>query len=217
MSYTCKHISSSELDTMFEDGNFQRLYDDSKEYIENGNYFLYDSESDISEDDKYNHWCSLMSAFASGNVVSDSTQSNYVLGVYKDGVVCLLSAGYFDTADNSYNYCHALLGKIDGSKKYSFTTEFFEPQSALMKSVGADKMVFWTTQGGSFSFRAQTAQAIPTLFNYDGLVQTEEEEVYEIDGSADEIPTEDGSTKAFEAIKLLQSQSTTIKTIRPLK
>ena len=217
MAYTSKHLNSSELDILIEDGNFQRLYDDSKEYIENGNYYLYDKESDISEDDKYNHWCSLMSSFASGNVVAESTQTNYVLAVFKDDLLCLLSANYYDTADTSYNYCHALLGRVDGSKKYSFGTEFFEPQASLMKSLGADKMIFWTTQGGSFSFRAKTAQTIHTLFNYDELIQTEEEEVYEINSAADEIPTEDGSTKAFEAVKLLQSQSTTIKTIRPLK
>lgn len=87
-----------------------------------------------------------------------------------------------------------------------------------MKSLGADKMVFWSTQGGSLSFRAITAQGSPGLFDYDNHIQTEEEEVYDIDSEeVDVAPTEDGSTKAGDTIKLLQQSQTTIKTVRPLK
>ena len=68
------------------------------------------------------------------------------------------------------------------------------------------------------SFRAKTAQGIPSLFDYENHVQTEEEEVYDIDSKDIEVaPTEDGSTKSSEVVKLLQQSTTTVKTVRPLK
>ena len=217
MSYSCKHLTENELQALIDDGNFQRIYDDSKDYIESGNY-TYDADSDISDDAKYQHWCGIMLSFASERINSSATETHYCLATYKDNVLCMMSACYFDSADNSYNYCHALVGKIDDSKAYAFSTDFFTPQATLMKSVGADKMVFWSTQGGSLSFRAITAQGSPGLFDYDNHIQTEEEEVYDIDSEeVDVAPTEDGSTKAGDTIKLLQQSTTTIKTVRPLK
>lgn len=217
MSYTCKHLSLSELNEQIDSEDFERIYDDSKAYIENGNY-TYNADSDLTDEQKLNHWVSIMRSFASGEVNDVNTYNHYCLAVFKDNVLCMMSATYFDSADNSYNYCHALVGRIDGSKKYSFTTDFFTPQATLMKSIGADKMVFWSTQGGSLSFRAITAQGSPNLFDYDNHVQTEEEEVYDIDSEEINVaPTEDGSTKAADTIKLLQQSTTTIKTVRPLK
>ena len=60
MSFTCKHLNESEILAHIDNGDFRRLYDASKDKIESGNYDLYDSTSDIDEDSKYNHWCSLM-------------------------------------------------------------------------------------------------------------------------------------------------------------
>ena len=52
MSWTCKHLTGAEVDTLYEDGNLKRLYDDSKDKIENKNYDLYDSDSDLTDEDK---------------------------------------------------------------------------------------------------------------------------------------------------------------------
>ena len=217
MSYTCKHLTVSEIDALESSGDVRRLYDDSKDKIESGNY-IYDNKSDISDEDKFNHWFVLMRSFAGQKVIDESTYTHYCMAVYKNDVLCLLSANYYDSADTSYNYCHALVGAIDNSKAYAFTTDFFTPQHTLMKSLGADKMIFWSTQGGSLSFRAITAQNSPGLFDYENHIQTEEKEVYNIDSeTVDVIPTEDGSTQPIETIKLLQQSTTTIKTVRPLK
>lgn len=216
MSFTCKHLTESEILAHIDNGDFRRLYDASKDKIESGNYDLYDSTSDIDDDSKYNHWCSLMLSYANSTVIDKPTHSYFCIGVYKNGELCLLSANYYDSEDNSYSYCHALLDKINDSKSYAFTEEFWVPQNALMKSVGANKMVFYSTQGGSLSFRAKTAQGIPSIFDYSGHIQTEEEENYDIDSSGDSAPTEDGSTKENEVVKVLEQKSTTIKTVRPL-
>ena len=217
MAYTCKHLNESEVQALIDSGDIERIYDDSKEYIEKGNY-IYDSNSEIDDETKLAHWLGIMKSFAGGNMIDKNTYTHYCLATYKDNVLCMMSATYYDSADNSYNYTHALVGKIDGSKKYSFKTDFFTPQHTLMKSLGADKMVFWSTQGGSLSFRAITAQGSPGLFDYDNHIQTEEEEVYDIDSEeVDVAPTEDGSTKVGETIKLLQQSTRTIKTVRPFK
>ena len=218
MAYTCKHINVSELEAIIDSNDFKQLYDDSAEKIENGNYDLYNSESELSDDDKYFHWVSLMKSCADRKVLDQDTQTHYLLAVYKDGDLCLLSANYYDSADNSYNYCHALLKLIDNSKAWAFQEDFWIPQTALMKSLGADKMVFYSTQGGSLSFRSKTAQGIPALFDYENHIQTEEEKVFDIDSKDIEVaPTEDGSTQMSNTIKLLQQSTTTVKTVRPLK
>ena len=216
MSYTCKHLTVEEVDALEVSGDVKRLYDDSKDKIENGNY-LYDASSDISEDDKYNHWYGLMRNFADGKVNDKSTYTHYCMAVYKDNVLCMLSATYYDSAETSYNYTHALLGAIDGSKSYAFSTEFFTPQATLMKSLGADKMIFYSVKGGSLSFRAITAQASPTLFDYSTINQSEYVDEYEVDMPEEAIATIDGSTKTNDSVKKEKISRDEIKTVRYLK
>ena len=217
MAFTCKHINQTELQSLIDSGEVERLYEDSKEHIENGNY-VYNSGSEISDEEKLDHWKSLMTSFASGKVVDKDTFTYYCLATYKDDVLCMMSATYFDSADNSYNYTHALLGKIDGSKAYAFSTDFFAPQSTLMKSVGADKMVFYSVKGGSLSFRSLTAQGSPGLFDYDQLSQEEVKDEYEVDNPDIEVAeTMDGSTKTDDAKEKIKISREEIKTVRILR
>ena len=217
MSWSCKHLSSAEVDSLVADGSLQRLYDDSKDKIENKNYELYGSESDISDDQKLNYWISLMASHSDGNVMSDSNKTFYTVGAFFNNEIYMISANYYDSSDKSYNYCHALVGKKDGSKGYSFGPEFWSPLSTLMKSLGATQMIFWSTPGGSLSFRAATAKGNPEVFDYDNMVQSEEQENIDIDlVNENEVPTEDGSTKEQTAVKILQKESRVIKTVRPL-
>lgn len=215
MAFTCKHLSQSELQSFIDDGEFERLYNDSKDSIESGNY-IYDSETSVSEEDKLNHWKSVMQSFQKG-VIDKETNTSYCLATYKDNVLCMLSATYYDSAETSYNYTHALLGAIDGSKSYAFSTEFFTPQATLMKSLGADKMIFYSVKGGSLSFRAITAQASPTLFDYSTINQSEYVDEYEVDMPEEAIATIDGSTKTNDSVKKEKISRDEIKTVRYLK
>lgn len=217
MAFTCKHLNETELQALIDNGEVERLYEDSKEYIENGNY-VYNSGSEISDADKLDHWISLMLSFASGRVSDKDSYTFYCLATYKDDVLCMMSATYFDSTDTSYNYSHALVGKIDGSKAYAFSTDFFTPQSTLMKSVGADKMVFYSVKGGSLSFRSITAQGSPGLFDYSSITQEEHIEEYEVDAPDVEVePTADGSTKTNDAVEKVKIVRDEIKTVRILK
>ena len=46
MAFTCKHLSQAELQALIDNGEFERIYNDSKASIESGNY-VYDAESNI--------------------------------------------------------------------------------------------------------------------------------------------------------------------------
>lgn len=217
MSWSCKHLSPSEIEDLVADGSLRRLYDDSKDKIENKNYDLYDSESDISDDEKFNHWFSVMSSHASQSVLSDPNKDFYTIGAFFNDEIYMMSANYYDSSDKSYNYCHALVGKKDGSKGYAFGQDFWDPQSTLMKSLGATQMIFWSTPGGSLSFRSATAKGNPSIFDYSNMAQTEEVDDLDIDSVNENIiPTEDGSTKENTTMKLLEKQAKVIKTVRPL-
>lgn len=218
MSWTCKHLSGSDIDSLDDNGDLRRLYDDSKEKIENKNYDIYNSSSDLSDDDKYNHWLSVLKSHAENDVISDSTKTFYTIGAFFNDVIYMISATYYDSSDKGYYYTHALVGKLNDSKGYAFSTDFWSPQNTLMKSLGSQQMVFLSTPGGSLSFRADTARGNPTLFDYDNTVQTEVEETLDIDSSESDVaPTEDGSTQTPTSINLINKKATTIKTVRPLK
>lgn len=215
MAFTCKHLSQAELQALIDNGEFERIYNDSKASIESGNY-VYDAESNMSDEDKLEHWKGVMKSFISGAIDKESYTS-YCLATYKDNVLCMMSATYYDTEDTSYNYTHALIGEIDGSRAYAFSTDFFTPQSTLMKSLGADKMVFYSVKGGSLSFRAITAQGSPSLFDYDTINQSEHVEEYEVEVPTVDIPTIDGSTKTNDAVEKVKIVRDEIKTVRYLK
>ena len=215
MAFTCKHLSQAELQALIDNGEFERIYNDSKASIESGNY-VYDAESNMSDEDKLEYWKGVMQSFINGAIDKESYTS-YCLAGYKDNVLCMLSATYFDTEDTSYNYTHALIGEIDGSKSYAFSTDFFTPQSVFMKSLGADKMVFYSVKGGSLSFRAITAQGSPSLFDYDRINQSEHVEEYEVEVPIVAEPTIDGSTKINDAVEKVKIARDEIKTVRYLK
>lgn len=218
MSWTCKHLTGAEVDTLYEDGNLKRLYDDSKDKIENKNYDLYDSDSDLTDEDKLDYWYSVLKSHADQNVLAETTKVFYTIGAYYNNKIYMISANYFDTSDKTYNYCHALVGKFNDSKKYAFSTDFWTPQNELMKNLGSLSMVFYSTPGGSLSFRAETARGNPSLFDYSNTIQTEEQQVIDIDSdSSDPIATEDGSTQTDTSRKIMEKTYTTIKTVRPLK
>ena len=190
MSWSASFIDTDTLNTLIADGHVKTMYDDSKKYIENGNYYYPDN---YSEDDKYQHWLNTFHNHAS-NKVNDGNKIIKLICIYKDGDPKLIHAGYYQ--DGAFHSCHSICKSIDGSNAYVFYDEPWIPTIELVKPLGATAWSFHQTKGGSIAFRSLTARHCSSIFEYSDIKQETINEVVEVtprEGS--EVPTIDGSTK----------------------
>ena len=117
MSWTAEFIDGDALNTLIADGHVKSMYDDSKIYIDNGNYYYPDN---YTEDDKYQHWINTFQNHAN-NKVNDGDKVIKLICKYKDGDPKLIHAGYY--LDGAFHSCHSICKSIDGSNAYVFYDE----------------------------------------------------------------------------------------------
>ena len=198
MTWTAKFLSATDLQSEIDSGAFADLYDASKDAIEDGNY-IYDSMSDITDAEKEAHWLGIMQNYASDSVVAP-TGKNYeyaVLGAYKDGVCKILHGGFYCSDTNIWNTDHGLVGLVDGSKSYIYTEEFWQPQTAAVKSKwNPDSWNFKAMPGSQIAFRINTSRPASNSFDYSTMLEVDVDQTLSVNVPAvDPAPTEDGSTK----------------------
>lgn len=119
MSYTFTQINTFTLDDTFDS-----LYADSLDDIKSGTILsehLSKSDAEIKKltEDSMNY----------------STGYNVI--VAKDDVACLYIQGKYE--DNTYTWMNALVGKINNSKAWTWTSEFHEANKSWIQSLGGTK------------------------------------------------------------------------------
>ena len=121
MSYTF-----TETETFTIDSTFNSLYADSLADLESGTV-VFDSES--TTDEKKTYMIKLM------NEQNYHNMKNII--VSKDGVICMYVQGSYQ--NNTYTWLNVLVGKINNSKSWTWTTEFHQANKDWIQSLGGTK------------------------------------------------------------------------------
>lgn len=121
MSYTF-----TETDTFTIDSTFDSLYADSLADFEGGTVIF---DEGATDSDKKTRMIQLMNEQNYNNI------KNIV--VAKDGTACLYIQGKFQ--DNTYTWKNVLVGKINNSKAWTWTSEFHEANKSWIQSLGGTK------------------------------------------------------------------------------
>ena len=120
MSYTF-----TEVDTFPIDETFDSLYADSLEDINSGTIVF----TDETDDEKKQIIISLL------NEQNYSSMKNIIIA--KDETPCMYIHGKFQ--DNTYTWIVALVGKINNSKSWTWTSEFHQANKDWIQSLGGTK------------------------------------------------------------------------------
>jgi len=120
MSYTF-----TEVDTFPIDETFDSLYADSLEDINSGTIVF----TDETDDEKKQIIISLL------NEQNYSSMKNIIIA--KDETPCMYIHGKF--TDNTYTWIVALVGKINNSKAWTWTSEFHQANKDWIQSLGGTK------------------------------------------------------------------------------
>ena len=120
MSYTF-----TEVDTFPIDETFDSLYADSLEDINSGTIVF----TDETDDEKKQIIISLL------NEQNYSSMKNIIIA--KDETPCMYIHGKF--TDNTYTWIVALVGKINNSKSWTWTSEFHQANKDWIQSLGGTK------------------------------------------------------------------------------
>ena len=120
MSYTF-----TEVDTFPIDDTFNSLYADSLDDINSGTIV---SDGESAEEMKQRIISTL-------NDPSYNSKKNIIIA--KDGTPCMYIHGKF--TDNTYTWIVALVGKINNSKAWTWTSEFHQANKDWIQSLGGTK------------------------------------------------------------------------------
>ena len=115
----------TETTTFTVDSTFDSLYADSLADFESGTVIF----RDTSDDGKKQTLINLMN----GQSINDI--KNVI--VAKDGTACLYIQGTYH--DNTYTWLNVMVGKINNSKAWTWTSEFHEANKSWIQSLGGTK------------------------------------------------------------------------------
>lgn len=121
MSYTF-----TETDTFTIDDTFDSLYADSLSDLEGGTVKF---GADQTADEKKQFVIQLMNEQNYNNMKD--------IIVAKDGVVCMYIQGMYK--DNTYTWMNTLVGKLNNSKAWTWTSEFHQANKEWIQSLGGTK------------------------------------------------------------------------------
>lgn len=121
MSYTFTETENFTLDDTFDS-----LYTDSLSDLENGTVTF---GSDQTANEKKQFVIQLMNEQNYNNMKD--------IIVAKDGVVCMYIQGMYK--DNTYTWMNTLVGKINNSKAWTWTSAFHEANKSWIQSLGGTK------------------------------------------------------------------------------
>ena len=121
MSYTFTETEIFEMDSTFDS-----LYADSLADLESGTVVFQDSDT---AEIKKQRMIKLM------NEQNYHNMKNII--VTKDGTACMYIQGKY--VDNTYTWENVLVGKINNSKAWTYTSEFHEAHKAWIQSLGGTK------------------------------------------------------------------------------
>jgi hypothetical protein len=121
MTYTFTEIEIFTLNDTFDS-----LYTDSLSDLENGTVTF---GADQTDDDKKQFVIQLM------NGQNYHDMKNIVIA--KDGITCMYVQGKYQ--DNTYTWMNALVGKINNSKAWTWTSAFHQANKDWIQSLGGSK------------------------------------------------------------------------------
>ena len=116
----------TEVDTFTIDSTFDSLYADSLADLESGTVFF---DSEFTTDEKKARMIKLIN------------NENYInmknIIVAKDGTTCMYVQGKYE--NNTYTWMNVLVGKINNSKAWTWTSEFHQANKDWIQSLGGTK------------------------------------------------------------------------------
>ena len=199
MAYTCMTPTSEQMETWISDGTIQRLYDDSKSYIDAGSLQF---EDDVSDDWKRDYFIARFRGVYSPSSVPDEGHTPFNQAMFDDDKLIAIYHGHYDSADTSANISITLFSpNKSGSKEYLYSLDYTTVRKNAEKALGANKAHVWLEVGNGPAFRMASKRSYENIgVLYEDVVHEDIEKHYYYERPAyTSIPTPDGLTEEVPA------------------
>lgn len=196
MAYSYSFATLDDVNTWINDGDFKRLFDSSKPYIDSGNYDWGDSEQ--TDEDKLLRFESVYQTSAGG--LTKDIYDTYVVASFENDKLLALYQGFYNPSDTSFNLCTTLYDDdANGSRAYSYKANYVSGWVAKLKEMGATKFHSYMPRGSQIAFKLQaknTQNDLGSIFEEvnGGTEVVENTHYYYERPEQQAIPTEDGLT-----------------------
>lgn len=199
MAYTSMTATSEQMETWISDGTIQRLYDDSKSYIDAGSQPF---DPDMTDDQKRDYFIGRFRGVYSPFTIEDDGCSSYNCAMFDDDKLIAIYHGHYDSADTSANISITLFSpNKSGSKSYLYAYDYTSVRKAYCVAMGANKVHVWVALGNGPAFRMASKRSyenFDTLYE-DAIHEDIEKHYYYERPAYTSIPTPDGISEEVPA------------------
>ena len=176
MAHTAEFINANEFDALFNSGDFERLYKESKDVMKQStlnydNIFKIEGVSEVSIDDVddekiIQYWHNKFRSYADENTIHSADNIPRKLMARKvDGRLVELRTVMVD--GQNLIECNFLVGTdANGSKSWIYTNESGKAMYDLYRSVGCNKITIIIDKGSKIAFLAQKAATYGDINDY---------------------------------------------------
>ena len=199
MAYTCITATSEQIETWIADGTIQRLYDDSKSYIDAGSLQFAD---DMTDDLKRDYFIARLRGVYSPSSVPDAGHTPFNQAMFDDDKLIAIYHGHYDSADTSANLSITLFSpNKSGTKSYLYALDYTTVRRNAEIALGANKAHVWLEVGNGPAFRMATQKSYENIgVLYSDIRQEDIEKHYFYERPAyTSIPTPDGFSEEVPA------------------
>ena len=208
MAYTCITATSEQIETWIADGTIQRLYDDSKSYIDAGSLQFADG---MTDDFKRDYFISRFRSVYSSDSRHPDNHTPFNQAMFDDDKLIAIYHGHYDSADTSANLSITLFSpNKSGTKSYLYALDYTTVRRNAEIALGANKTHVWVQCGNGPAFRMMAQKSYENIgILYEDVVHEDIEQHYYYERPAyTSIPTPDGISEEVPAEVLMDFKMT---------
>lgn len=171
MAYSYQNATVEQLNDWELSGDMQRLFNESLEYIDAGNYTFPEG---TSNDQKKDYFVARFLSAASGQMIGVGDHQYKAIACFDDEKLIGIHCGFYDPSDTSWSMCVALIGlNKSNTRSYIYEKNYTIGFNNHCKSLGATKLHIYCEQGSQVAFR------FASMVSYGDLSDCYEEEIAE--------------------------------------
>lgn len=199
MAYSYITPTSEQMETWIADGTIQRLYDDSKSYIDAGSHPFDDN---MTDDHKRDYFITRFLSVYSEDSWSPDEHTPFNHAMFDDDKLIAIYCGHYDSSDTSANISITLFSpNKSGSKSYLYSLDYTTQRRNAERALGANKAHVWMQCGNGPAFRMMAQKSYENIgVLYEDVVHEDIEQHYYYERPAyTSIPTPDGISEEVPA------------------
>lgn len=160
MAYHSKWIYESDLQELFENGQFEQVFQGSEKHIALNNYQYpkLPSGEELDYQGRLSHWAQKFMGHLNADFLGERIAKTACC--MEDGKILSLTNGFYEPSTKIWHVSSTLVDyDKNGKKTFSYIKEYSEVYMGLPRSLGAEHVWHYAELGSLYQFRTEADDA----------------------------------------------------------